>query len=275
MLSLSIGPLAFPLGPLIVLVAAGLAAWSARRVAPISQKSRAEGAIWQALGFGLVAARLTHVALNWQAYQDHPWSVIDLRDGGWLTSAGLAVAAAWIAVRVRPRSAARRAMLAGALVGLTIWTLANAGLRWSEGMNLARSVPDVQVTNLESGQISSLSSVIQGKPAIINLWASWCGPCRAEMPLLASAQKENSGIRLIFLNHRETATRIQNYLRREGLRLENVWIDSSGLFGDALGSAGLPTTGFYDASGRKVGAHFGVLNAASLKVRIKQLTQPR
>ena len=109
---------------------------------------------------------------------------------------------------------------------------------------------------------------------MVNLWASWCAPCRAEMPLLAAAQQRERDVRFVFVNQGETAAAVQAYLQREGLALEGVWLDPTSALGPAVGSRGLPTTLFYDARGRRVDAHFGVLNAAALQARLRDLRRP-
>ena len=64
------------------------------------------------------------------------------------------------------------------------------------------------------------------------------------------------------------------YLQREGLALDGVWLDAASQAGPAFGSRGLPTTLFFDAQGRRVDAHFGVLNAAALQARLQDMRPP-
>ena len=51
----------------------------------------------------------------------------------------------------------------------------------------------------------------QGQPLVINLWATWCPPCRREMPVLAQAQKEHPDIRFLWINQGEDATAVMRY----------------------------------------------------------------
>ena len=114
----------------------------------------------------------------------------------------------------------------------------------------------------------------KGKPLVVNFWARWCGPCRAEMPVLAAAQQREPGVRFLFVNQGEPASAVQAYLQREGLPLHDVWLDPASAFGPAVGSRGLPTTLYLDAQGRRVSSHFGPLNAASLQVALQALRRP-
>ena len=149
MLSFSLGPIALPVGPVLMLVAAVLASmvaeWVARHQAkqtvvdradadtlgndatagpaesPAPRRVAAGDAITASVLLGLLAARLGHLTLNWQAYADNPASVIDLRDGGWNLWIGLAVGLAWL-LRLGWRAPTQRpALAAGAVVGLVIW----------------------------------------------------------------------------------------------------------------------------------------------------------
>ena len=132
-------------------------------------------------------------------------------------------------------------------------------------------IPDVALTSLDGGTTQPLAQALAGRPAVVNLWASWCGPCRVEMPVFAQAQQRHADVRFLFVNQGESAAVVQAYLQREGLALREVWLDPGRRLGPAVGSNGLPTTLFFDAEGRRVHAHFGVLNAAALQARLSDL----
>lgn len=273
MMSVSLGPLAFPVGPLVILCAIWTAVWLSRRLATDEQKDLAERTVWQAVLLSLIAARAAHIALNWQAYLEHPWSIIDIRDGGWSAPAALAAGLGWLAIQLLRKPLPRRAVLTGALVGISLWGVAKAGLWWSDSQANRQSVPGVLVNNPRTNEMRPLDEITRGKPTVINLWATWCGPCRIEMPLLAKSQAENPDVQFIFLNEAETAEQIDRFVRKEQLTLANIWIDVQRQFGLAVGSQGLPTTLFYDATGQRVDAHFGIISAAALRIQVERLQQ--
>jgi len=208
MMSVSLGPLAFPVGPLIILCAIWTAVWLSRRLAGDEQKDLAERTVWQAVLLSLLAARVAHVALNWQAYLEHPWSIIDIRDGGWSAPAALAVGLGWLGWQLLRKPLPRRAVITGTLVGVSLWAVAKAGLWWSDSQAERQSIPAILVSNPLTNEIRPLDEIARGKPSVVNLWATWCGPCRVEMPLLAQSQANNPDVQVIFLNEAETPAQI-------------------------------------------------------------------
>ena len=279
MLSISLGPLALPVLPLVVLAAVWLAATlAARQARPVSEPSVApaaatrpaavaENAVWVAAMLGLLAARLAYVVLNGAAYAASPISLLDIRDGGWWAPAGWLAGAAWLLRCGWRRPDLRRALVRAA----TVLAALALGLVALQGLQNAARMPDLPLLALDDAAPSSLAQVAGGKPVVVNLWATWCAPCRAEMPLLAAAQQREPTVGFVFVNQGESAETVRRYLAREKLPLRQILLDAGQALGPAVGSRGLPTTLFYDAQGRQVHAHFGVLNAAALESRLRQL----
>jgi thiol-disulfide isomerase/thioredoxin len=133
------------------------------------------------------------------------------------------------------------------------------------------ALPELAVIDLETGRRTTLAEAAAGRPAVVNLWASWCGPCREEMPVLAAAQQREPGIAFLFVNQGEPPHAVRAYLARLGTPLRDVLLDADSALGPAVGSRGLPTTLFHDARGRRVDAHFGVLSGPALEARLKAL----
>jgi len=118
----------------------------------------------------------------------------------------------------------------------------------------------------------SLAS-FQGKPTVVNLWATWCPPCVREMPVLQQAQAERSDVHFVLVNQGERATRVRDYLASRQLRLRNVLVDEGNALGAFTGHRALPTTLFYDAQGRLVDTRVGELSAASLAHRLSAISK--
>ena len=165
----------------------------------------------------------------------------------------------------RGLSARKRTFLA-----LALWVLAWQGVQGGLRLMDKPALSEMQVTLL-SGESIKLAALADGKPMVVNLWASWCPPCRREMPVLAAAQQRETGISFVFANQGENAATVQRYLSASQLDLANVLLDRDTRLGFVAGSGMLPITLFYDASGQLVASRRGELSAASLASNLKQL----
>jgi thiol-disulfide isomerase/thioredoxin len=163
----------------------------------------------------------------------------------------------------------RGPLLAALLAGALTWTVSTAILRLGDGPTLS-GLDDIPFTTLQE-KPETLASLAQGKPLVVNLWATWCPPCRSEMPVLAQAQERVSGVNFSFANQGEYAPTVQKYLAASQLSLANVLLDPGKKLGQQLGSMALPTTLFFDASGRLVDTHIGALSSASLADKLNKL----
>ena len=103
---------------------------------------------------------------------------------------------------------------------------------------------------------------------VVNLWATWCAPCRVEIPALDAAQSRENGVHFIFVNPGESAATVQWYLLAAGLPLQNAVLDTDSLLGPAAGSSGLPTRLFFDAKGNLADRNFDALSTVSLTSKL-------
>lgn len=302
MMTISIGPLALPVAPLLAFLALMLTTWAVRRFSPQEDREAADAAVWWAAAVGLLAARVVHVVLHWSDYAPQPGDMLDIRDGGFVSLAGVAAGLGFLVWRLRGREvASRRPVVVTALVGVSLWALAGQSLQgWkpTPGQNLAEirvmlqplapdatlgphtdaRPPSDAVPAVPSGgppapalTLREIQALAGGKPVVLNLWASWCGPCRAEMPLLARAQQAHPELLFVLVNQGETEAVIRDFAQRERLTLSGFWRDPASALGPALGSSGLPTTVVFDAQGQRVKAHLGVLTEAGLRVMLRPL----
>jgi len=264
MLSVNLGPFAVQVSHLLLLTSLLVAAVVGHLVGR-PQRTGIGNVLIDMLWAALPAARIAFVAVWFETYRNAPWSIFDIRDGGFTPWAGL-VAALLVAIWRGWRRAALRAPL--------IWGLTAGVLAWSvmsgAAATLNPSLPTVALKTL-AGEPIILATMAKGKPMVVNLWASWCPPCRREMPVLAAAQQQEADVRFVFVNQGEGATTAQRYLSGGALSLANVLLDSGAELGRIVGSTALPTTLFYDANGWLVDTHLGELSAASLASKLIQL----
>jgi thiol-disulfide isomerase/thioredoxin len=145
-----------------------------------------------------------------------------------------------------------RSLAAGAF-GLTllITPAAAAGPDAPPPVAVGRTLPDVVMAGL-NGPRRSLSSY-RGRPLIINVWASWCGPCRAEAASLERLAWGEAGSRYVVIgistdDDREAALK---WLRSSNATVSH-YIDSRLTLEHMLGASSIPLTVLVDADGRVV-----------------------
>lgn len=267
MLSVNVGPLAMASSQIILLVSLFLATLTGWWVGRNRQRNP-EKYLFNLLLLGLVVARLAFVAVYFDHFRDNLWQIIDIRDGGFILWPGLAaglLAGLWFAWR----DLTLRLPLGTALaVGLTFWGVGSFMLH---AIQQGTQLPAMTLLDIE-GQRVSLKD-FEGRPLVINLWATWCPPCIREMPALADAQQREQDITFVFVNQGEGRSEIVRFLDQANLIMQNVLLDTGGQFGQQVGSRALPTTLFYNAQGQQVASHLGELSAASLARQITRLKE--
>ncbi len=108
--------------------------------------------------------------------------------------------------------------------------------------------PDFLLKTLDGGEIRF--SELRGKAVIVNLWATWCGPCRKEMPQFVAAydRYQGEGLEIIAVNVQESPSIIQPFVDDFGMDFP-VALDKRGAVSDKYRILGLPMTYFIDRQG--------------------------
>ncbi|MEZ5606381.1 MAG: TlpA disulfide reductase family protein [Burkholderiaceae bacterium] len=120
----------------------------------------------------------------------------------------------------------------------------NVSKPWPAG----RALPPLAATDL-NGKAWDLSA-LRGRAVLINFWATWCAPCKEEMPTLQTlAELEGERLAVLAVNVREPLPRVRRYVQSSGLSLA-VLPDPKGEITQAWGIKVFPTTVLIDASGR-------------------------
>ena len=285
----NLGPFLIPTGPLILVLSIIFAIWFSQWLAGRLQldknrvKHIAENTAW----FGLLGARLGFVAMNWSAYAAAPWTALYVWQPGYLYFSGLLVGAAYALWQVTKKSPELRrpflkvlagSYLAAGLVFSTA-TLSTDFLILPGIPRTSDTAPDFKLKNLSSETVQ-LSDLV-GRAVVLNFWATWCPPCRREMPLLDELQKAygGKGLSVIGLNLNEPREQVKSYVNAVGVSYP-IWVDAPlGTTGfdrtqeifRSYGAVGLPTTLFIDRKGVIQRIYVGELSRGFLQNQVEQI----
>ncbi|MEO8746654.1 MAG: TlpA disulfide reductase family protein [Rhodanobacter sp.] len=264
---MSIGPLLFSTAVLALLFGA-MAGMGTNAFLKHRGYADAGNAAFLALGASLVLARIAFVLRWWPQYGQEPLGILNVRDGGFDVLVGaiaLLLGGALIGWR---RPALRRPLAAAIAVGVLAWGF---GRLTAQALNNAHQpLPTLALQDMQGHPVALEG--LRGKPTVINLWATWCAPCRREMPMLAKAQLAMPQIRFVFADQGESIAEVRRYLHQENLDLAHVLLDSHMDVTAWYGARGYPTTLFVDAGGLLRDTQIGELSPATLAAHLARIT---
>lgn len=227
---------------------------------------------WQTVVIAVLAGRLGHALPHFEAYAQAPWTILYFWQPGYAPWSALIAAISWTAWRWRQRphaegttapaptitSVRRRAWLCLAVATCT------AGVTWGllPTPPQGEPLPALTLKTLE-GEPVQLTALHQDKPMVVNLWATWCAPCRREMPLLAQYDQRDD-VTLVLINQGESLVAIEHYLQHEQLQFRHLLQDRQQQGLATFNTPGLPTTLFYNSQGTLVDRQIGELTPARL-----------
>ncbi|WP_237713947.1 TlpA disulfide reductase family protein [Novosphingobium sp. Rr 2-17] len=207
---------------------------------------------------GLVMARIGYVAEHWASYAHAPLSILAVWQGGFSAFAGLAGAAGTLAFRLGRTRALAIGWATLAAAGGLWFTLQALILPVSYGpfpYNLALTTPAGAPLPLDR---------FRGRPFVVNLWATWCGPCRRELPMLDAAASHPGEVPILLADQGEPPATVTRFLTGAGIGADHVALDPARGLSRALKVAGYPATAFVAADGTIVQLQLGELSRAAL-----------
>ncbi len=285
----TIGPMLLPTRPMSVLLSLLIAIWVSGRIARYTglEQGWIQGAAETSAWLGLIGARLGFVIANWSAFRDAPWTALYFWQPGYLPYTGVLLGGAYALWRLSQRHLGERMVYLRALGGgFAMGTLFLGGVLVSMGLlvspNILRigdKVPDFTLQTLNGEKVSF--SNLEGRGVVINFWATWCPPCRREMPLLDAVQEKygSRGLSIVGIDLHEPPAAVRKYVESIGVKFP-IWVDApqsrsgfdrtSELF-NRFGGVGLPTTFFIYRNGTIQSVHIGELNRATLQNRAEEI----
>ena len=169
----------------------------------------------------------------------------------------------------KPRRRGTRLVL---LLPLAVFGLLAAAFYWGLWNNddvlpsplIGRPVPEFALPPIEGRQDGLSSADLQGQVSLVNVWASWCVPCRAENPLMVELAKSGT-VPIYGINYKDEPGEALAFLEELGDPFTSIGADRSGRVAIVWGVYGIPETFVIDAEGRIAYKHVGAFNRQMLE----------
>ncbi|MFC5386517.1 prolipoprotein diacylglyceryl transferase family protein [Aquamicrobium segne] len=223
---------------------------------------------WGATLAFIVGARAGHVIKHGENFFAEPLRALYLWQGGFMIKAGVVLVLAYTLVCFRRE------------LRLALWAALPAVISAYVAVFILQLTAGTPATPLPSGQTfrtlageSFQPAALKGEPLVINLWASWCPPCRREMPMIADVAASTDDARLVFINQGEGVDIIRGFLEAENLELDHVVLDTLGEFRRHYKAPGLPATLFIARDGTLQSVHMGEISREGLTTGIRRIAE--
>jgi cytochrome c biogenesis protein CcmG/thiol:disulfide interchange protein DsbE len=138
------------------------------------------------------------------------------------------------------------AVLAVIVVGVVLGSRFGSDPLDVESPLIGQPLPRLRLASVDGGEFDS--QALLGAPSVINVWASWCFPCRAEHEVLLSAAEDYPGVSFVGLVYQDRLSNVEKFLDEFGTGYPNV-LDDDARAAIELGVFGVPETFFVDAEG--------------------------
>jgi cytochrome c biogenesis protein CcmG/thiol:disulfide interchange protein DsbE len=141
-----------------------------------------------------------------------------------------------------------------------------------ESRMIGKEVPGLELPPAASDRPGlSTKELADGKPRLLNIFASWCVPCIAEAPVLMDLA--NRGIRIDGVAIRDARGDVDNFLSRHGNPYERIGLDARSTLQFYMGSSGVPETFVVDGKGVIRHQHIGVIGPQDVETILQKLRE--
>lgn len=135
--------------------------------------------------------------------------------------------------------------------------------------------PDFTLKTLDGDEMTL--SALRGQPVLINFWASWCGPCRIEMPALVRAYEQHKAegfvILAVNLTFQDTLPAVKSFVQEFAMPFPVLLDETGAVANDLYQLRGLPTTIFIDREGRVERVQIGVMTDKQVDAFVAELVK--
>ena len=212
----------------------------------------------------VIAARLGYVVAHWEVFASAPLSVLAIWQGGFDVRAGTFGLGVTLFAAFLSQSRIGGPLLGSVSVAFLVFTVATL------------LFPDetrgrLPVTAFKDLSGAPVSLVNRDVPVVLNLWATWCQPCRREMPMMTDVAQSQGDVDIIFANQGERDSVIGEYLALNDLPADGMIRDPDSALMQKFGMLGLPSTLFFAADGSLQAVHTGEISRAALLSGINDL----
>lgn len=261
---ITIGPLAFALDRLVALglilvFLAGvdwvMQLWGSVRRYPATL----------ALGAGLLAARVGYVWRYRESFALEPAVAFQAWLGGWDWIAGASGAAVALMLMIRHRRGKAASVALVASLAFVWWAFSTL-----ERPPATKVLPpEIAIGMINRTTVTAQE--LRGQPAVINLWATWCPPCRRELPMLVRAAASEPDARILLVDQGEAPDAVRQFLAAERLPSDAIALDRASTLSTIVNAQVLPTTLFVDGEGMIRKVHMGEISRVQLDIAIREL----